>query len=172
MKKTGDIVIDTVLKKFREVARPAVQGGRNVSIDDCLERAILLARSDLRREHIGEKAIRERIWPDEDDIRGMCRKIVFEMEKRGSLLDIRKTSVNAILEDFAVDSGLDMTWKLHDNSTVGFSVKIGPMQYLRFSASFSKVLNQEWLDRTGKDLKELLVISSRLGRIRISGHDR
>ena len=47
MKKTGDIVIDTVLKKFREAARPAVQSGRSVNIDDCLERAIFAARTDL-----------------------------------------------------------------------------------------------------------------------------
>ena len=172
MKKTGDIVIDTVLKKFREAARPAVQSGRSVNIDDCLERAIFAARTDLRHEHVSEREIRQRIWPEEESIRETCRKIVFEMEKRGSLMDIRKTSIEAVLEDFAVRNGLDMTYKLRDNSTVGFCVKIQPMQFLRFSASFLKVLSQEWMDKTGQDLKEFLAISSRLGRIRISGHDR
>ena len=90
MKKTGDEVIDTVLKNFRELARPIVNGGHSVNIDDCLERAISGACDELRIVRVRD--IRERIWPEEDNIRSMCRQIVVEMENRGRLLDIRKTS--------------------------------------------------------------------------------
>ena len=172
MKKTGDLILDTLLGSFRSLARIAVQQGHGVNLDRCLEGAIAETRSELRKHRINEKEIRERIWPEEDSIREKCRKIIIELEKRVNLLDIRKTSVDAILENFVSRTGIDMTYKLRDNNSVGFVVKLKPSgQYLKFNASFSKVLSQDWNDKMEKDLGELMEIASRLGRIRVSSRN-
>lgn len=171
MKKTGDLVLDTLFKCFRSFARTAVQQGHGVNLDSCLERAIAETRSELRKHRIDERAIRERIWPEEDNIRHECRKIIVGLEKKANLLDIRKTSVDAILGNFVSRTGLDLKYRLRENSTAVFVVKLQPSgQYLRFSASFTKILSQAWLDKMERDLSEFMGIASRLGRIRVSSH--
>lgn len=167
MKKTGDEVIDTVLKNFRELARPIVNGGHSVNIDDCLERAISGACDELRIVRLRD--IRERIWPEEDNIRSMCRQIVVEMEKRGRLLDIRKTSIGATLDDFIERSGLEMTYKLRNNNSAGLCFKIpSSRQNLIVNVSFSKLLSPGWLEATEMDVKEFLAITARLGRMKVT----
>ena len=169
MKGTGDKVVDTVLANFRSVASPIIRKGHGVDVEDCLERAISGARFDLRKEGYSERSIRERIWPVEDDILLKCRKIVLEIEKRSSLLDIRKTSVAAILDDWSENSGLVISYKLRDNSSVGFAVKVPATgQYLKFNVSYSKILSEEWRDGLLGDIHEFFALSERLGRIRLS----
>lgn len=169
MKKTGDRIIDTVLSQFRDIVRPIVKGGHGVNIDDCLEKAMSAARTELGIKKIRE--VRECIWPEEENIRSTCRQIVVEMEKRGRLLDIRKTSIGATLDEFIEASGLEMTYKLRDNNSVGLSFRIPSTgQYLIVNTSFSRALSPNWLERTGEDVKEFIAISQRLGRMKVSWH--
>lgn len=169
MKKTGDRIIDTVLSQFRDIVRPIVKGGHGVNIDDCLEKAMSAARTELGIKKIRE--VRECIWPEEDNIRSMCRQIVVEMEKRGRLLDIRKTSLAAILDEFIETSGLEMAYKLRDNSSAGLCFRIPSTgQYLLVNTSFSQLISSGWLEQTGKDVKEFIAISQRLGRMKVSWH--
>ena len=169
MKSTGDKVIDAVLANFRSVTRPIIREGHGVDIEDCLERAISRARFDLWKEGYSEQSIRERILPVKDDILLKCRKTVLGIEKRSSLLDIRKTSVAAILDDWVANSGLAISYKLRDNSSVGFAVKVPATgQYLKFNVSYSKILSGEWRKGLLGDIREFFALSERLGRIKLS----
>jgi len=169
MKYTGDKIRDTVLKNFRELASPAASQGHGVDIESLLERAISGTRHELSRAGYSEKSVREHIWEEEDEIRATCRKIVIEIEKRHSLLDIRKTSIEAVLNDFASKSGLSFIYKLRDNNTVGFRFWIpGTGQYLKLNASFSKILSEDWLSGMETDLKEFIAIATRFGKIKVS----
>lgn len=164
------MIVDTVLAQFRDVVRPIIKSGRSVNIDACLEKAISGTRFELR--DISMKEIRQRIWPEEENIRSMCQKIIVEMEKRGRLLDIRKTSIAAILDEFIERSGLEMTYKLRDNSSVGLCFRIpSTRQYLIVNTSFSKMLSSDWLERTGEDVKKFIAISQRLERMKVSWHE-
>ena len=168
MRKTGDLIIDTILMHFRKHARTSILADKSVDIESCLGAAMFWAKSELKRSKISEKEFQEHVLPKEENIREMCRKIALEMEKRGSLTDIRKTSIEVILEDFEKRTGLDMAYKVRDNHSVGFCVKLQPKQYIKFGVSYSKVLTPGWLDGMEKDLKELIEISSRLGRMTMS----
>ena len=169
MKKTGDIIIDEILGRFLVNVRNHEISGLEVNFEECLESAMSCAPFFLKKDHkISENEIREHIWAEEDNIREKCRKALIQREKRGKLLEIRKTSIAAVLDDFEKRTGLDMVYKLRDNNSVGFCVKLQPKQYIKFGVSYSKVLTPGWLDGMEKDLKELIEISSRLGRMTIS----
>jgi hypothetical protein len=169
MNKTGDKLIDTIVRNFREIVRPLIQRGSGVDFEKCLEKSVLRTRYDLRKDGYSEKLFFEHIWPEEDSIRRKCRKVILEIEKRYSLMEIRKTSIRAILDDFSANSVFSFSYRLRDNNTVGFSVKIPATgQYLMFSASYSKVLSEDWRAGTVKDIQAFLDISGRLGRIKVS----
>ena len=171
MKKTGDIVIDTVLKNAAAIARDLIRAGHGADVETCLEKAILTSRREYRWDdsRFREKAIRKKIALNEEDVRKRCWKIILDAQKRYRLLDIRKASIEVTLKDFAEISGLPLEYTLRNNSTVSFSVKIPSTgQRLRFSASFSKVLSDGWRESTEKDIRELFAISGRLGRLRLS----
>ena len=169
MNKTGDKVIDTIVRNFRVIVRPLIQRGSGVDFEKCLEKSVIRTRYDLRKDGYSEKSFFEHIWPEEDSIRQKCRKVILEIEKRNSLMEIRKTSIRAILDDYAAKSGLSFSYKLRDNNTVGFSVKIPATgQYLMFNASYSKVLSEDWRVGAVKDIQAFMDISGRLGRIKVS----
>ena len=167
MKKTGDIIIDTVLRVFGDVIQCAMTpSGRGFDIETCLQSAISLSRTDLYREHhICEAEIRGRIEEEREKVNELCRQTVLEWKKRARLLEIRKTGVSAILDDFKTRTGLPLDYKVRDNYSVGFCVMLQPRQFIKFNASFTKVLTPGWLDEMEKDVRELLAISSRLGRL-------
>ena len=171
MRKTGDIVIGTVLKNAAAIARDLIRAGHGADVETCLEKAILTSRREYRWDdsRFREQSIREKVAHNEDDVRKRCRKIILNAQKRYRLLDIRKASIEVILRDFAESSGLPLEYTLRNNSTVGFSVRIPSTgQCLRFSASFSKILSDGWRESTEKDIRELFAISGRLGRLRLS----
>ena len=171
MKNSGDIVIDTIVRNFRAIVRPLIQRGSGVDFEKCLEKSVLRTRFDLRKDGYNEKSIFEHIWPEEEDLRQKCRKVILEIEKRNSLMEIRKTSIRAVLDDCAANSGLSFSYRLRDNNTVGFSVKIPATgQYLMFSASYSKVLSEDWRAGAVKDIQNSLNIFGRLGRIKVSAN--
>lgn len=170
MKKTADVVIDTIVKCFCEVARPIIRRGTNLGFENCLQTAVSEARIRLKREHhIDSGEFKARLWAEEDKIRELCHKRVLEMEKRGNLLGIRKTSAAAILDDFRERSGLDMTYRLRDNNSAGLCFKIPSTgQYLIVNTSFSKLMSSDWLENMEADVKEFMAISERLGRMKVS----
>ena len=171
MKTTGDEVIDTVLKNAAAIARDLIRAGRGADVEACLEKAILASRREYRWDdsRFREMAIRKKVTLNGDEVRKRCRNIILDAQKRYRLLDIRKASLEVILNDFVENSGLPLEYKLRNNSTVGFSVRIPSTgQRLRFSASFSKVLSDDWCSATEKDIRELFAISARLGRLRLS----
>lgn len=170
MKKTEDVVIDTIVRCFCEVARPIVRRGGSLGFENCLQTAVSEARLELKREHhIDSGEFKARLWAEEDTIRELCRKRVLEMEKRGNLLSIRKTSAAAILDGFRESSGLEMTYRLRDNSSAGLCFKIPSTgQYLIVNTSFSKLMSPVWLENMEADVKEFIAISERLGRMKVS----
>ena len=171
MKQTGDIVIDTVLKNVAAIARDLIRAGHGADVETCLEKAILASRREYRWDdsRFREMAIRKKIALNEGDVRKRCWKIILDAQKRYRLLDIRKASIEVILKDFIDSSGLTLEYKLRDNSSVRFFIQVPATgQYLRFYASFSKILSDGWRESTEKDIRELFEISARLGRLRLS----
>lgn len=162
-------IIGTLLDKFRYQARPFVRMGGSVNIEQCLDRAI----EEMVRESIWKSRYRKQIldiyYSHKEMVQDCCRKAVLELEKRERTFDIRQTGVGAIVEDFVQTSGLRMQYKLRGNYTVGFTVILPDTgQELQFSAAFSKVMSDGWLEGLKNDLTQFLGISSRLGKIHVT----
>ena len=171
MKQTGDKVIDTVLKNAAAIARDLIRAGHGADVETCLEKAILTSRREYRWDdsRFREQSIRRKVALNEYNIRERCWQIILDIQKRNRLIDIRKTSVEVILKDFIESSGLPLEYTLRDNSSVRFFIQVPATgQYLRFYASFSKILSDGWRESTEKDIRELFAISGRLGRLRLS----
>ncbi len=169
MNSTGDKIIDTILSNFREKVLSARKAGVYIDIEDIFETAVARTVYTFKRQKLDEKEVRRHIWTEEEAIRERCRKIVLELEKRDRLLDIRKTGVGSLLDEFAENSQYRISYKLRGNSTVGIKVTI-PFtgQKLCFNTSFKKVLSDGWQDSVRKDIDEFMGLVDRLGRIRIT----
>ena len=171
MKKTGDEEIDIVLKNVAPIARDLIRAGHGADVETCLENAIVLSLKEFlwNEKKSREQSIRQKVAFNECDVRERCRQIIFDIQKRNRLVNIRKTSVEVIIKDFIESSGLQLEYKLRDNSTVKFIIRVPATgQYLRFYASFSKIFSDGWAVTTEKDIRELFAISERLGRLRLS----
>lgn len=168
MKKTGNVVIDTILSNFRTQVRGQIARKNGVSLETCLDCAINGAVQDLRYRGFKEPDVRNEFLANEDEVRQTCRKIIVELEKRKNLADIRQASITAILDDFIAKNSMAITYKMRDNNTVGFSVQIpSSKQRVHFSLSYTKVLSREWMEGLERDINDLVNISARLGRIKI-----
>ena len=164
-------MIDTVLKNAAAIVRDLIRTGHGADVETCLEKAILASRREYRWDdsRFREMAIRKKVALSGDEVRKRCRNIILNAQKRYRLLDIRKASLEVILNDFVENSGLPLEYTMRNNSTVGFSVRIPSTgQRLRFSASFSKVLSDGWRESTEKDIHDFFAISERLGRLRLT----
>ncbi len=171
MNSTGDKIIDALLSAFREQVRPLILRGTPVNIDSNMEYAIFATKRCLRAggdKEINEKTIRTHIGTNRDQIMNQCRKIILEIEKRERLLDIRKTGVGALLDDFSQRSQYNVQYKLRGNSTVGITVRIPTTgQKLIFNSSFKKVMSDGWLYALQKNLDEFMSLVEKFGRIRV-----
>jgi len=172
MNSTGDKIIDALLSSFREQVRPLIMRGSPVNLDENLEYAIFATKRRFRADGVkemSEKVIRMHIRTNKDQVLNLCRKIIFEIEKRERLLDIRKTGVGSLLDDFARRSQYNVQYKLRGNSTVGITVRIPSTgQRLIFNSSFKKVMSDGWLDALQKDLDEFMGLVDKFGRIRVT----
>ena len=171
MKKTGDEEIDIVLKNVAPVARDLIRTGRGADVETCLEKAITISSKEFlwAEKKSRERSIRRKVALNEYNIRERCLQIILDIQKRNRLIDIRKTSVEVTIKDFIESSSLPLEYTLRDNSSVRFFIQVPATgQYLRFYASFSKILSDGWSASTERDLRELFAISARLGRLRLS----
>lgn len=171
MKQTGDEEIDIVLKNVAPAARDLIRAGQGADVETCLDKAIVLSLKEFLwgEKKSREQSIRQKVAFNECNIRERCRQIILDIQKRNRLVDIRKTSVEVIIRDFIDSTGLPLEYKLRDNSSVRFFIRVPATgQYLRFYASFSKILSDGWPAATEKDIRELFAISARLGRLRLS----
>lgn len=171
MKQTGDKEIDIVLKNIAPVARDIIRAGNGADVETCLEKAIALSMKEFLwgEKKFREQSLRRKIALNEYNIRERCWQIILDIQKRNRLIDIRKTSVEVTIKDFIESTGLPMEYTLRNNSSVRFFIQVPATgQYLRFYASFSKILSDGWSASTERDLRELFAISARLGRLRLS----
>ncbi len=167
MKYDENVIIDSVITEFRQFANNAANEGREIVVGKCVEEAIASTFHFYKRRGYAPEAIRDILMSAERDILQRCEPIVFEVKKKATARSIRKNAVEAVLDDLIEEGGLDMTYKVRGNSSVGIAVRSPSTgQYLRFSAASSKILTPEWRARLLQDIKAYFEISAHLGKIR------
>ena len=162
-----DGIILEVIQNFRRIASDAANEGLEIVVEECVKTAITLTFDFCKRRGYAPGALRDILLSAERDIRERCEPIAFEVKKKAAARCIRKNAVEAVLDDLIEEAGVDMTYKVRGNSSVGIAVRSPSTgQYLRFNTASSKILTPEWRARLLQDINAFFEISAHLGKIR------
>lgn len=171
MKITEYEIIEAVIKEVRLIVNQFESVGREIVLNECVDKAIESVFERYRASWNDASLLRDVLISADQDIRKRCEPIVFEARKHYMTFGIRKTTVELVLDDFIQESGMDLTYKVRRNNSVGIAVRVPSTgQYLRFNTSYSKIISEKWRSKLQESIQEVFSACEHLGRIRTTAN--